>query len=215
MSYLMKTRQEIKEQAKTQLTLQRGICIGVYLITTALAAVLASATMGFGTLVLSPALTVATCGFFAAAYQGSFATLSQWFNSMFENFLRKLGGVLWMALWMMLWTLLLYVPGIIKAYAYSMAPYILADCPNVTAKDALRLSIRMTRGYKMDIFVTHLSFLGWMLLSALTCGILQILHVGPYMSITMGGVYQELKKNAIENGVIAAEEFEGGPVSYN
>ena len=43
---------------------------------------------------------------------------------------------------------------------------------------------------------------------------LQVVHVGPYMNLTMGGVYQELKKNAIENGVIRPEEFEGAPVVY-
>lgn len=213
MVYIMKTRQEIKLQAKEQLNLQRGICIGIYAITMVCAIILSSFTSGIGSLVISPVLTVAACGFFAAAYEGRFTTISQWFNSLFDNFLRKLGGYLWMVLWIVLWSLLLYVPGIIKAYAYSMTPYILADCPNVTAKDALRLSMRMTQSYKMDIFVTQLSFLGWMLLSTLTCGILHLLHVGPYMSLTMGGVYQELKKNAIANGVIAAEEFEGAPVS--
>lgn len=33
-----------------------------------------------------------------------------------------------------LWTLLLIIPGIIKAYSYSMVPYILADNPNIGVK---------------------------------------------------------------------------------
>ena len=59
-----------------------------------------------------------------------------------------------------------------------------------------------------------LSFLGWELLSAFTCGILEILFVGPYREITFGGIYEELKRNALENGVIDQAELEGGAVRY-
>ncbi|MBE5770668.1 MAG: DUF975 family protein [Clostridia bacterium] len=214
MTYIMKTRQEIKAQAKEQLNLQRGLCIGIYLLAMAAMAILSACTLGLGTLMVAPVIMIATSGFFAAAYLGKFGTASQWFNSMLENFTRKLGGYLWMMLWIFLWMMLFYIPGFVKAISYSMTPYILAECPNVKAKDALRLSMRMTQGYKMDIFVTQLSFIGWLFLCALTCGVLQVVHVGPYMNLTMGGVYQELKKNAIENGVIRPEEFEGAPVVY-
>ena len=209
----MKNRQEIKETAKAQLSAYRGPCIGVYLLTAVLSAVLGGITLGLGAVAVMPVVMVGTSGFYAAVYAGRFPTMGDWFASLFDNFLRKLGGYLWMGLWIFLWALLFYIPGFIKAFAYSMTPFILADCPQVNAKDALRLSMRMTYGYKMDIFVAQLSFLGWLLLSPFTFGILQILHVGPYMSITMGGIYQELKKNAVENGVILPEEFEGAPVA--
>lgn len=214
MAYYMRTRQEMKEIAKARLSENRGVCIGVYLLSMAVGVLAGGMTLGIGALVVMPAVIVAANGFFAQVYGGKAVTVSDWFSSLFDNFLRKVGGYLWMMLWVMLWTLLFYVPGIVKAFSYSMAPYILADCPNVRAKDALRLSIRMTDGYKMDIFVTYLSFLGWIFLSAFTFGILQILHVGPYMGVTLGGVYQELKANALENGTIRPEELEGGPVAY-
>lgn len=212
MVYLMKTRQEIKETAKARLAAYRGPCIGVYLLVLVLSAVLSGVTMGLGALVIIPVVMVGMNGFYAAVYAGRTPTMGDCFSSLFDNFLRKLGGYLWMGLWIFLWTLLFYIPGFVKAFSYSMTPYILANCPQVNAKDALRLSMRMTNGYKMDIFVAQLSFLGWLFLSAFTFGILQVLHVGPYMEITMGGIYQELKKNAIENGVIRPEEFEGAPV---
>ena len=44
--------------------------------------------------------------------------------------------------------------------------------------------------------------------SAFTCGILYLLYVGPYMQLTFGGIYEELKRNALENGVIAPEDEE-------
>ena len=208
----MRTRQEIKEIAKERLQENRGACIGVYALTVVIIAVLSGATAGFGLLVLGPILIVASSGFFAAVFAGEQRTIGDWFNTMFDGFGRKWLGVFLMELFVFLWSLLLIIPGIVKSFAYMMTPYILADCPNVQPRDAMRLSERMTKGYKMDLFVAGLSFLGWELLSVLTLGILEILFVGPYQSLTFGGIYRELKRNAIENGVIREEEFEDGAV---
>ena len=90
-----------------------------------------------------------------------------------------------------------------------MTPYILADCPDVKAKDALKLSMRMTNGHKGKLFVLLLSFYGWMLLSSLTFGILLIVFVAPYMEATMSGFYLELRDQAIASGAISAEELQG------
>ncbi|MBQ9264401.1 MAG: DUF975 family protein [Clostridia bacterium] len=209
MEYNMRTRQEIKEIAKARLAGNRGPCIGVYILMVISLSVLGGATAGIGALVLGPVIAVAASGFFAAVYGGEKRTVGDWFNTMFDGFGRKWMGMFWMGLSVFLWSLLLVVPGIVKAFAYSMTPYILSEHPNVDARDALKLSERMTDGYKMDIFVAGLSFLGWQLLSACTFGILEIVFVGPYQSLTFGGIYRELKRNAIENGTVKEEEFEG------
>lgn len=211
---MMMTRQEIKLAAKGRLAENRSNSIGVYLLMVVVGSVVSAITAGVGALLLMPVVFIAGYGFFTAVYRGESRTVGDWFSSMFDNYPRKLGGYLWSYLWTMLWSMLFVIPGIVKALAYSMAPYILADCPEVRAKDALRLSIRMTNGYKMDLFVAALSFLGWEILSAFTCGILEILYVGPYREITFGGIYAELKRNALENGTIDQTELEGGPVRY-
>lgn len=93
------------------------------------------------------------------------------------------------------------VPAIIKSLSYSMTPFVLADCPEVPAKEALRISIRMTQGYKGAIFVMWLSFIGWNLLNAITCGIVGIFWVGPYMCASFAGLYEELKgRMGVANG---------------
>lgn len=92
----------------------------------------------------------------------------------------------------MLWSMLLVIPGIVKTYAYSMAPYILADNPTMTAREALRESKRITDGGKIDLFVLELSFIGWGLLCVITFGIAGI-YVVPYMQATYANVYQKLK----------------------
>ena len=92
-------------------------------------------------------------------------------------------------LFIFLWTLLLIIPGIIKSYEYYLVDYILSEDPTISYKDALEQSKNMMNGYKMDTFVLELSFIGWALLSALTCGILAIFYVNPYMHATFAELF--------------------------
>jgi len=48
------------------------------------------------------------------------------------------------------------------------------------------------------------------MLSALTFGILEVLFVGPYRGIAGAGLYEQLKKEALENGVIRPDELGTG-----
>ena len=112
-----------------------------------------------------------------------------------------------MQLFIFLWSLLFLIPGIIKSLAYFMAPYILAECENVTATEAIKLSKRMTSGYKGEIFVMQLSFILWNMLSMITFGVLGVLYVNPYIYISLAGLYEELKQNAIAAGVVSIEEL--------
>lgn len=92
-----------------------------------------------------------------------------------------------------LWGLLLFVPGIIKRYSYRMAPYILADRPELSGTEVLTLSRQMMNGHKWKTFVLDLSFLGWNILSALTFGLLGVFYVNPYRQCTNAELYRELK----------------------
>ncbi|GFP74457.1 DUF975 family protein [Clostridium fungisolvens] len=105
-----------------------------------------------------------------------------------------------------LWTLLLIIPGIIKSYAYSMVPYILADNPNIGVKKAIALSNEMTRGHKFDMFVLDLSFIGWYLLGALAFGI-GIIFVLPYQNATSAELYLVLRRNALNSGFCTYEDL--------
>ncbi len=207
---MMKTRPEIKEIAKANMKQNWGQCVAVLLILSVITVVLVTVAAGVGALLLVPVISIAANGFFVRTYRGFRGTVSDWFSDIFSNFGRRLGGYYWMCLFVYLWSMLFMIPGIVKGIAYSMTPYILADCPDVKARDALKLSMRMTKGYKADIFVTLLSFLGWLILSAFTFGILEIVYVGPYMNTTLAGVYEELKNNALENGTISQDELSGG-----
>lgn len=94
-----------------------------------------------------------------------------------------------------LWSLLLFIPGIIKSYEYRMIPYILADHPEMEQKEVFALSKQMMDGEKWNAFVLDLSFIGWEMLAALTCGILSIFYVNPYVHATNAELYLALKRN--------------------
>lgn len=199
----MKTRAEIKEEAKTGVRYQYGMALGVFLLFTLLSSVIP----GIGSLLLMPPLLVGYSAFSMKVFRREQATVNEFFEKGFLDYGRSLAGVLWMYLFTFLWSLLLIVPGIVRAIAYSMTPYILAECPHVAPTEALKLSMRMTQGYKGDIFVLFLSFIGWMILSGLTGGLLYLLYVGPYIHTSMAGLYMELRENALEKGAVRREEL--------
>lgn len=91
-----------------------------------------------------------------------------------------------------LWTLLFIIPGVVKAYEYRMIPYLLAENPQMSAKEAFARSKDMMHGNKWNAFVLDLSFYGWALLSVITCGLVGVLYFNPYRDITNTELYVTL-----------------------
>jgi len=166
---------------------------------------------GLLTLLLGGPITVGLNYFFVKNVQSQRDELSVTtpFTEAFKNYPRKLGGSLWMGLFVFLWGLLLIIPGLIKAISYAMTQFILADCPNVKATDALKLSMRMMKGHKWEFFVLGLSFLGWELLSALTLGILGVFYAGPYMRSSFAQYYLEVRDQALRTGAVTPGQLDG------
>lgn len=96
----------------------------------------------------------------------------------------------------LLWALLLIIPGIYKAYCWRLVPFILADDPEMSGKEARALSAGMMDGSKWASFVLDLSFIGWRLVGALTFGILNIVFTNPYEAATDTELYLTLKEQA-------------------
>jgi uncharacterized membrane protein len=101
-----------------------------------------------------------------------------------------------MGLYIFLWSLLLFIPGIIKAYQYRMVPYLITEDPSLSTEQALALSRRMTDGEKWDMFVLDLSFIGWCFLAALTFGI-GFLFLAPYIEATQAQLYFALRQKVM------------------
>ena len=91
-----------------------------------------------------------------------------------------------------LWSMLFIIPGIIAGYRYRFALYNLCENPELGVMDALNMSKAQTKGYKLDLFVLDLTFIGWSLLCGLTLGILSI-WITPYIQQTDLGYFEAIK----------------------
>lgn len=98
-----------------------------------------------------------------------------------------------MGIYTMLWSLLFVIPGIIKSYEYRMIPFIIAENPGISYKEAFKLSKEMTMGNKMKMFVLDLSFIGWAILGILAFGVGAI-FVDVYVMATYTRLYLDLKE---------------------
>ena len=122
-------------------------------------------------------------------------------GSLFEGF-KSFGDSLTLyilnAIFIFLWSLLLVIPGIIKAYSYSMGYFILADRPDLSGNQARKRSMYLMKGHKWQLFCLDFSFIGWYLLSLLTLGILAF-WVYPYHMTARAEFYNELlvEENAL------------------
>ncbi|MBD1371524.1 DUF975 family protein [Hazenella sp. IB182357] len=96
------------------------------------------------------------------------------------------------SIYLLLWTLLLIIPGFIKSYSYAMSSYILNDNPELSANQAITQSRKMMDGHKLDLFLLHLSFIGWIILGIITFGI-GFIWITPYMQATEAMFYRNLK----------------------
>lgn len=114
------------------------------------------------------------------------------FISFNSDFLQYFLLGLMINIFVSLWSLLFLIPGIIKSYSYAMSYYIKADHPEYNWQMCIDESKRIMDGHKMDLFLLQLSFIGWILLSSLTCGI-GMFWVAPYMNAAQAHFYESIK----------------------
>jgi uncharacterized membrane protein len=111
----------------------------------------------------------------------------------FHNFAKVWCLQFFLGLYTFLWSLLLIIPGIVKAYSYAMASYILADNPAMDANGAITRSRELMRGNKWRLFCLDLSFIGWGILACLSFGV-GLLWLVPYQSVARAKFYDELSR---------------------
>lgn len=115
------------------------------------------------------------------------------FGNLFDGF-----GIFFKVVWLQilmwifvfLWSLLLIVPGIIAAYRYRQALYIMLENPEMSALECITASKMMMNGHKSELFVMDLSFLGWYILCAIP---FVTIWVTPYTSISYATYYIALR----------------------
>ena len=119
--------------------------------------------------------------------------------SQFERFGTGFAQKFLRTLYTCLWALLLVIPGIVKGLSYAMTPFILEEHPEMTASEAIKASMRLMDGHKMDLFILGLTFIGWSLLACLTMGI-GFLFLNPYMNAAYAAFYRSISGARQEAG---------------
>lgn len=88
--------------------------------------------------------------------------------------------------------ILFIIPGIILALGLTMSSLIVIDT-DLGPVESIKKSWEMMKGYKWNYFVFILSFLGWILLTPFTLGLLFIWLI-PYMTVAEIIYYERLKE---------------------
>lgn len=191
----MRTNSELRTAARARLG---GGIFGNNWMTGLVAAVIFSLLSGLlssfaiGALFTGP-LTVGLAAFFLALSRTGTADIA---NMTFgiksgERFTHTLLVGIFTMLFTFLWSLLFIIPGIVKGYAYALAPYLAVEREDLDARACLAESQRLMDGHKWQLFILDLSFIGWMLLGVLCCGI-GIYFVEPYRCAARAEFYCDL-----------------------
>lgn len=88
------------------------------------------------------------------------------------------------------------IPGIYLSLHYSQTLYIIAEDKEIDIWAAFKQSGEMMRGYKWDLFVFYLSFIGHILLGIITFGF-YLLYAIPYIQLSRINYYIHLKNKDV------------------
>lgn len=168
---------------------------------------------GIGTIILAGPLYVGMVAVFVQLTRTGTTKIEHMFEGFTTGFVNKMLGYILVSIFTALWTMLFWIPGIVKAHSYAMTYYILNDNPEMSANDAITRSREMMDGHKWQLFCLRLSFIGWILLSCLTFGVLLIV-VMPYMQAAEAEFYEKLKNDELAaKGITAEATFVEEPVA--
>ncbi|MDR1953843.1 MAG: DUF975 family protein [Clostridiales Family XIII bacterium] len=189
----MINRVELKTLAKEQIRGNIGILILIVILLNLLVA-LGMIGVIIGAFLIAPAFSISHARIYLNLTNGRRPEVKEIFSG-FDIF----GKALWLEIITGFFTFLWFiipvaglVLGFIKTISYCMGLYILAENPQMTAREALNESKRIMDGHKMDWFVLKLSFIPWGLLCIVTLGLANI-YAYPYQCATETNFYNTIK----------------------
>lgn len=169
-----------------------------------------SFNLSFISIVLAP-LTVTLWGVYLSLIKGKCMEVGESFSYVFSNtfnksYGKKLGLVVLMWLFTFLWSLLFLIPGIVYHYKVKFAPMIMEEHPELSPKEAMELSKKMTQDHKGELFALDLSFIGWDILVAITFGLAGIYYT-PYKNTVDALYYANFKARCEQEGRILPDDY--------
>ena len=124
------------------------------------------------------------------------------FSALFDTL--STGSLLLILVVLLALLLLFFWAVLYVSYRYSMTYFIMRDNQQLTAKEAMRASRKLTKGHCWQLFCLDMSFIGWILLSILFLPAL--LAVAPYQSTARASLYLDLKADFEDTIAEAAAE---------
>tara|TARA_Y100000588_G_scaffold17576_1_gene18251 strand:+ start:212 stop:847 length:636 start_codon:yes stop_codon:yes gene_type:complete len=189
----LQSNSDLRYNSRQTLTGNWWPCVGLTVVYVLISFVLGLIPFvgGIASLIISGPIQLGLTIFYVSFIRAGAPDFNKFFEG-FQDFGRALAAFLLVSLFTIGWTLLLVIPGIIAAYRYSQTFYVLMDDPDISAIDAIRKSSDMMSGAKMKLFMLHLSFIGWALLTIVTFGIGQLFLI-PYVFVAQAFFYEDLK----------------------
>ncbi len=167
-------------------------------------------------LLLAP-LAISLTGYYVSFIRGRKADISDGINTVFRetfknNYGKKIALTFLRGLFTVLLGFLFIIPGIIYFYSTYFAFQIMADNPEISPMQALKLSRKMVRGNRTELFVLDLSFIPWSLLCIF---VFPLIYVMPYISTTQALFYENFRIRALQQGRVTEDDFLSDQQRYN
>lgn len=192
------TRSELKARARAQLGNKIFGSLWMYallacFIVGAISAAAGSVIPGVGALIVIGPMTYGlSYVFLKQARDGQEMQLGDIFKGFTDDFGQTFLIGLMTGIFTLLWSMLFVIPGIIKAYSYSMVYYIKIDHPEYDWRQCISESQAMMKGHKGELFMLDLSFIGWLIVGSMCLGV-GVLWVEPYMEASHAQFYESIK----------------------
>lgn len=158
-----------------------------------------------------------TCGsvkLYMDGLKGKEVNSKQLFAAFNKDCVKTAGAMAWQGLWNVIWG---FVPvyGIVKSYSYKFVPYIIMTHPEVSAFDALKISMKMTNGKKLQMWLADLVFAVAPAIAGLILGMLSGIPLigGAFSLISLALTLAVLLFGSIFSGLYQASFFNEAEVA--
>ena len=126
------------------------------------------------------------------------------YKEAFDNYGKKLGATFLQGLLIDLLSVLFIIPGIIFYYSSYFTYQLICEYPELSPMQAIKLSKKIVKGHRSELFALDLSFIPWYLLCI---AVFPLIYVIPYVSTTRALYYENFKNRAIQFGVVTEDDF--------
>lgn len=187
---------ELRARARDSLRGNWGKAVGGFVLSMLMAAVIGLINYlvpflgNLVSILVSGAISLGLISFYMGIARKENPPVSEVFSG-FSHFIKAFCLYFMIGLFTLLWTLLFIIPGIIAAFRYSQAYFILRDNPDIGVMEAINESKQIMKGNKWRFFVLQLTFIGWAILAAIPFG-LGFLWLCPYISVTQAHFYDDV-----------------------